>query len=221
MKLIDNNAVLAVEVENMEAANRVAQSFRLKEIFLVDAKVSRDPEITYPDILSLEHKCSSEILSWGGGDGEDEDHLPAAIKELPEGLVKQCAIAGSWRTFRFSILCNFRVAAFSDEMPDKLVMEIEASFCATFDTIPGFELYEDLGDNAITVHEDLEYAINIIPIPNAWPYWREFAQSMSSRMGFPALTVPLLEIVPKKTETKEVKSQPVKKESTRRKKVNA
>jgi len=115
------------------------------------------------DILSLEHKCSSEILSWGGGDGEDEDHLPAAIKELPEGLVKQCAIAGSWRTFRFSILCNFRVAAFSDEMPDKLVMEIEASFCATFDTIPGFELYEDLGDNAITVQGEVLKKAKEIP----------------------------------------------------------
>jgi hypothetical protein len=221
MELIDNKAVLAVAVENMEAANRVAQSFRLKEIFLVDAKVSRNPEITYPDILSLEHKCSTEILSWGGAEGEDEGHLPSDIKELPEGPLKQLAIMGSWRTFRFSILCNFRVAAFRDEMPAKLVMEIEASFCTTFETIPGFEFYEDLGDNAIAVHEDLEYAINIIPIPNAWPYWREFVQSMSARMGFPALTVPLLEIVPKKTATKKGKSQPPLKESTRRKKVNA
>ena len=63
--------------------------------------------------------------------------------------------------------------------------------------------------------------MTINPISNAWPYWREFVQSMSSRMGFPALTVPLLEIVPKKAATKEAKSQPVKKESTRRKKVNA
>lgn len=202
MELIDNNAVLAVAVENMETANRVAQSFRLKEIFLVDAKVSRDPEIAYPDALSLEHKCSTEILSWGGGEGEDEDHLPGAIKELPEGPAKQYAIMGSWRTFRFSILCNFKVAAFSDEMPDKLVLEIDASFCTTFDTIPGFELFENLGDNAIAVHEDLEYAINIIPIPNAWPYWREFVQNMSARMGFPALTVPLLDIVPQKPEEK-------------------
>jgi hypothetical protein len=219
MELIDNNAVLAVAVENMETANRVAQSFRLKEIFLVDAKVSRDPEIAYPDALSLEHKCSTEFLSWGGGEGEDEDNLPAAIKELPDGLAKQIAIVGSWRSFRFFILCNFRVAAFSEEMPDKLVMEIEASFCTTFDTIPGFDLYQDLGDNSFTVHEDLEYAINIIPISNAWPYWREFVQSMSSRMGFPALTVPLLEIVPKKPVGKETKGQPVKRK--RQKKVSA
>ena len=56
-----------------------------------------------------------------------------------------------------------------------------------------------------------EYLMTINPISNAWPYWREFVQSMSSRMGFPALTVPLLEIVPKKAATKEAKSQPAKK----------
>ena len=37
-----------------------------------------------------------------------------------------------------------------------------------------------------------EYFMTINPISNAWPYWREFVQNMSSRMGFPALTVPLL-----------------------------
>ena len=34
---------------------------------------------------------------------------------------------------------------------------------------------------------------------------------MTTRMGFPALTIPLLKIVPKKSKEKEVKSQPVKK----------
>ena len=69
--------------------------------------------------------------------------------------------------------------------------------------------------------DEFEYSFTINPISNAWPYWREFVQSMSTRMGFPALTVPLLEIVPKKSAAKKAKSQPVKKESTRRKKVNA
>ena len=43
-----------------------------------------------------------------------------------------------------------------------------------------------------------DYFFKINPVSNAWPYWREFVQSMSTRMGFPALTVPMLEIVPKK-----------------------
>jgi hypothetical protein len=217
---MDNNAVLTAAVENMETANRVAKSFRLKEIYLVDAKVTRDPEIVSPESLDLEHKYSTEILSWEGGEGEEE-RLPTAVEELPDGPLKELAKRGAWRSFRFFILCNFRVAAFSGETPDKLVMEIEASFCTTFNTITDFELYQDLGDNVITVSEDLEYAIDIIPISNAWPYWREFVQSMSARMGFPALTVPLLEIAAKKTATQEAKSQPAKKEAARRKKVSA
>jgi hypothetical protein len=63
--------------------------------------------------------------------------------------------------------------------------------------------------------------MTVNPIYHSWPYWREFVQSMSSRMGFPALTVPLLEIAAQKTATQEPKSPPVKKKSTRRKKVSA
>ena len=218
---MDNNALITVAVDNMETANRVAQSFRLKEIFLVDAKVSRDPGIASPESLDLEHKYSTETLSWGGVEGEDEDHLPTAIKELPDGPIKKLAVIASWRSFNLSILCNFQVAAFSGETPDKLVMKIEASFCTSLDTIPGFDLFQDLNGESPEYNENLEYAFTINPIFNAWPYWREFVQSMSARMGFPALTVPLLQIVPEKSVAKEVKSPPVKKKSTRRKKVNA
>lgn len=31
---------------------------------------------------------------------------------------------------------------------------------------------------------------------NAWPYWREYVQAMTTRMGFPSLTIPVLKPVP-------------------------
>lgn len=184
-----NNAVLEVGLDklDMEAAARVAQLFVLQEIFLVDAKMSRDPLTESPEALSLEHKCSTEFLTSGKG-----------------------------KNLRF-ILCNFRVAAFSDKEPSKPVMQIEASFCTSYVKKPDIFVPDD-ADSLLTY---AEYLGTINPISNAWPYWREFVQSMSTRMGFPALTVPLLEIVPEQSAAKEVKSQPVKKESTRRKKVNA
>ena len=187
---MSNNAILAVDVEklDMEAAARVAQLFVLQEIFLVDAKISRDPLIESPEVLSLEHKCSTEDLT------------PEKGKNL-----------------RF-ILCNFRVAAFSDKEPSKLVMKIEASFCTSYVKKPDIFLPMEDDDSLLTY---VEYLRTINPISNAWPYWREFVQSMSSRMGFPAMTVPLLEIAAKKTAAQEAKSQPVKKQATRRKKVNA
>jgi hypothetical protein len=36
---------------------------------------------------------------------------------------------------------------------------------------------------------------------NAWPFWREFVQSMTARMGLPAVVVPLLP-VPNLTKSK-------------------
>jgi hypothetical protein len=186
---MNKNAMLTVDIENldMEAAARVAQLFVLQEIFLVDAKISRDPLIESPEVLSLEHKCSTEFLTSEKG-----------------------------KNLRF-ILCNFRVAAFSDKEPRKLIMKIEASFCTSYVKKPDIFIPDDV-DSLLTY---AEYFGTINPISHAWPYWREFVQSMSSRMGFPALTVPLLEIVPKKDATKEAKSQPAKKQSSRRKKVSA
>jgi hypothetical protein len=200
---MNKNAVLEIWLEkpDMVAAARVAQCaalaaecYVLQEIFLVDAKISRDPMIESPEALSLEHKCDTEILEVD----KEKDLL--------------------------FIRCNFRVAAFNGEEPSKLVMKIEAAFCTSYvgkpDTHmpdPDIHMPDDDDSSVLT----LLHMLRINPISHAWPYWREFVQSMSARMGYPALTVPMLEIVLKKTPTKKAKSQPVKKQATRRKKVNA
>jgi hypothetical protein len=189
---MNKKAMLAALIENLDMgiAARVAQRLVLQEIFLVDAKISRDPLIESPEALSLEHKCSTEILE------SDKD------KNL------------------FIILCKFRVAAFNGEAPDKLVMKIEASFCTSYfhNFLPDEPHIEDIEVQELV--EMVDYGFTLNPITNTWPYWREFVQSMSNRMGFPALTVPLLEIAMKKPAAKEVKNQPVKKKSNRRNKVN-
>ena len=207
---MQKNPMLSVDIENFnrETAAKWAQRAVLKEIYLVEAKISRDPLIIFPEALSLEHKCSTE-------------NIQSAQKV-------------------FSILCNFQVAAFSDKAPANLVMKIEASFCTSYihklpplvsrkaieeafikllvldsspDDSPDLEYSE--------LVEMLDYCHTINPISDAWPYWREFVQGMSARMGFPALTVPLLEIAPKKSAPQKAKRQPAKKESTRREKLSA
>jgi hypothetical protein len=189
---MNKNAVLEVGLDklDMEAAARVAQRFLLQEIFLVDAKISRDPLIMSPEALSLEHKCSTDSLSTS----DKEKHL---------------------------FLCNYRVAAFDDKEPSKLVMQIEAIFCTSYVKKSDIRLFDDdyvFDDDSILTY--VEYLMTINPISDTWPYWREFVQSMSSRMGFPALTVPLLEIRPKKPEEKP-KDEVGKKVSKQRKKVSA
>jgi hypothetical protein len=189
---MNTNAMLTIDIGNLdtEIAARVAQRYVLKEIYLVDAKISRDPLIVSPETLSLEHKCNTDRPATS----DKKKHL---------------------------FLCNFRVAAFDGHEPNKLIMKIEASFCTSYveKSQPDPLIPDDGSPETLLAY--VEHFMTINPISHAWPYWREFVQSMSSRMGFPALTVPLLEIVPKKAATKEAKSQPVKKESTRRKKVSA
>jgi hypothetical protein len=187
------SAMLRVDIQNldMEMAARVAQRNVLQEIYLVDAKISRAPLTVSPETLSLEHKCSTEILEF------DKE------KEI------------------WFIRCNFRVAAFSGEPLDKLIMKIEASFCTSYVTksLPDPHIPDDVDVDYLLTY--LEYHLTINPISDTWPYWREFVQSMSTRMGFPALTVPLLEIVPKKPKEKKGKRQPAKRKPTQRNKLSA
>jgi hypothetical protein len=189
-------------------AIRAAQKAVLEEIYLVDARTWRDPFVISPEALALEHKFTREILA------PDE--------------------CGDRLDLHF-ILCKFRVTAFNEKLPNKPVMKIEASFMTSFnlesddpdvkdyyamiledfDSIEKDEKPHHLDDQA--TFDRLAYAVN--PISAAWPYWREFVQSMSARMGFPALTVPMLEIAHKEPEKKS-KDGVAKKVSTNRKKLS-
>ena len=180
---MQKGAILAEAAESldMEAVARVAQKAALEEIYLVDAKVVRDDPLAIPsETLSLKFKCSTKILPCE----DDKNTLP--------------------------ILCNFGVAAFSKKSPDKIVMNIEASFCISY-------VFKPLSDFN---PDDIEQFSKINPIYNVWAYWREFVQSMTTRMGVSVLTIPLLKIVPKKSLKKKMKHQTVKGDATPLKKAD-
>jgi hypothetical protein len=191
---MEKHATLNIELFNvdMEAA-AAAQKAVLEEIFLVDAKITREPLVISPKVLTLEHKCSTEFLK----PEKDEKHP--------------------------SILCNFQVAAFNAKSPNKLIMKIEATFCSSFSIPDGYiSLMQDaFAKDLINLRVYSDYLYKVNPISTAWPYWREFVQNMSTRMGFPALTVPMLETVPKKEPEKKAKQKVAKKESMQRNKLSA
>jgi preprotein translocase subunit SecB len=108
------------------------------------------------------------------------------------------------------IHCKFSVAAFNPKKPDNIVMTIEASFCVSYI----IKALSDVNTN------DIEQFSKINPIYNLWSYWREFVQSMTTRMGFPLLTIPLLTVIPKKP-AKEQAKRGAKGKPTPRKKANA
>ena len=151
-----------------------AQKVVLEEIYLVESKTWRKPGIA-PEVLNLKNKCSTEII------------YPKEYKG---------------RSDIYSILCKFGVIAFAQKSPNKPLIKIEASFCTSFSydlNDADFKDFRTLDPEEGDV--DLELYLNRVPpVSAAWPYWRELAQNMSARMGFPALLVPLLKIVPKKIE---------------------
>jgi len=161
-------------------AARVAQKVVLEEIYLVEAKTWRKPGIIPPDVLTLKNKGSTEII------------YPKEYKNRPD--------------LHFT-LCKFGVTASAHKSPNKPVMKIEASFytCFSYDLDdpdlkklwPLNSEDEDEGEGEIDP-DLLEYLYRIMPISITFPYWREVVQNMSTRMGFPALMVPLLKIVQEK-----------------------
>ncbi len=156
---------MLAEAENldMKAVARVAQKATLQEIYLVDAKVNRDPRVMPTETLTVKYKYSSKILP------SEKDTVP--------------------------ILCKFGVAAFSKKAPDNIVMNIEASFCISYVLKP----LSDFNSN------DIEHFSKINPIYNLWSYWREFVQSITTRMGLSVLTIPLLHVTPKKPAKEQTK----------------
>jgi hypothetical protein len=178
---MEKRASLTVEIYDPDKkAARAAQKIVLEEIYLVDGKTSRKPVVISTEVLALQHKCSTEII----------------YPKYPKKYIPRLNL--------YSILCKFRVAAFKDKSPNKPVMKIEATFYTSFSLdhddpdVPNWVDFNLEGPyDAFCTHF---YKIN--PISTAWPYWREFVQSMSTRMGYPALTVPMLEIVLKEPEEK-------------------
>lgn len=57
-----------------------------------------------------------------------------------------------------------------------------------------FRAHYELASDASLAEADLEAFAKINSTFNVWPYWREFVQSATTRMGFPALTLPPLTI---------------------------
>lgn len=53
-------------------------------------------------------------------------------------------------------------------------------------------------------------------IYNAWPYWREYVQSVIGRMNLPPLTIPVFRLVEPAKEGKKVKAKRRKPQTTRR-----
>lgn len=123
------------------------------------------------------------------------------------------------RTIRFDIkkeqkiigvFTTFVLNAFGEGVEQKKensFLEIEATFLLLYN----IKSLEGLDDDAFRSFSELN------GVYNAWPYWREFVQNVTSRMELPTLTVPVFRIVPLKPPKKTKKSNTQRKKQGKKK----
>lgn len=87
------------------------------------------------------------------------------------------------------VFIRFVLNAFGEEVERKKgnsFLNIEATFLLLYN----IKSLEDLDDETFRSFAEVNGTYN------AWPYWREFVQSITSRMELPPLTVPVFRIAP-------------------------
>jgi len=94
---------------------------------------------------------------------------------------------------------NFELKGYSDKKmakQDEPFLKIRAMFALVYKA-------KDLSNLSEKAFDSFGQANGVY---NAWPYWREFVQNVTTRMGLPPLTIPVFRIV----------AQPPKEASTRK-----
>ena len=84
------------------------------------------------------------------------------------------------KKYQFMATIDFRLRA--QEKKGKELFHINSSFDLSYKTMP---------DESFS-KADLEEFARVNGVFNAWPYFRELVQSMTIRIGYPPVTVPLL-----------------------------
>ncbi len=82
------------------------------------------------------------------------------------------------------VIADFNLKAFVKNISEPVVL-IHASFLLCYDFKDEFEKYPDEAYKAFA---------EMNGVFNAWPYWREYVQNATVRMGLSALTIPVFRI---------------------------
>ena len=82
------------------------------------------------------------------------------------------------------VIADFNLKAFVKNNTKPVVL-INASFLLSYDFNDEFDNYPD---------EAFKKFAETNGVFNAWPYWREFVQNATVRMGLPSLTIPVFRI---------------------------
>jgi hypothetical protein len=156
-----------------ELFNRIEKSMKMNE----EKKSRIEIGLSVSDRIQLLHVCVVE--------GSFRRNLGI---DAPEPLIKQrrsveASIDES--SGRLRVMTRFFLEAVPSNVEgENSLMEIEARFLLTY-AVNSMEGLTKEHFDAFAEHNG---------IFNVWPYWREYVQSATLRMGLPALTVPVYRI---------------------------
>lgn len=122
--------------------------------------------------------------------GEALEHNPQAPMEVEGRIEVSIHIAEGARSAWVRLTMKAVGTPVEETLKGLSGFEIEATFRSSY----------GVGESDLS-EDDRHQALRLILVNSAhnhlWPYWREFAQQATLRMGIPALVVPLLLVVPR------------------------
>lgn len=162
-----------------ERIGRVASIIQISTINLIEAEVTAIPEPVY---LPEEYETFWRIMAFADNDAIDEIKGEEVVA-LNEGV---------------SVIIGFKYTKEPDSKrtsaDDQPIAEEDMKLLVAGTFLVRYTVIETEDDRTPLSHNDILAFANFNTIVNAWPYWREFVQSMTSRMEIPTVTVPLLPV---------------------------
>ena len=115
------------------------------------------------------------------------ERKPGNRSDVTDAMLKTAVSSGVNVNTESKVLIalpKFELIAKTKTQPERLVFQIEAAFVLAY-RISSLEGLEQKNFDAFA---------NVNAVFNAWPYWREYVQSTSQRMGLSSLVVPIYRI---------------------------
>ena len=111
--------------------------------------------------------------------GSQTGYLKIRIHDSQQALIEETN--SFWVKIPFSLMATREK---EEKEQDNVIFTIEASFVLTY----------ECNSPELLDEGTIEAFAKTNGVYNAWPYWRELAQSMTLRMGLPTVTLPVFRL---------------------------
>lgn len=164
----------------IDSISRVALLVQINDISLIGAGVTGIPESAYDPV---EYDTQWRVFVFANGENLDDAtrEQPIAIDEGIDVIID----------FEYTIKDDLSNEVEEEDRSDRehpLKLFVSGTFLLQYGR------KSNIVSASLIKPSDISAFAKFNATVNAWPYWREFVQSMTSRMDIPTITVPLLPV---------------------------